>query len=42
MTKTKVNSKQDLLDLTEIIKNETGSNTVIISNVQLLREKRAL
>mgnify|MGYP001042582558 CR=1 FL=1 len=42
VSRSKLNSKKDVLDLMEILKGESGAHTVTINNIQLLREKRAL
>ncbi|MDK3010859.1 hypothetical protein ORM30_29450 [Bacillus cereus] len=36
------NSRKDVLDLMDLLKEKCNAHTVIINNSQLLREKRAL
>ncbi|HGO9421378.1 TPA: hypothetical protein ACLBZ1_004050 [Bacillus cereus] len=40
--KSKLNSKKDVYNLMEMLKENTKAHTVTINNIQLLREKRAL
>ncbi|MCU5173751.1 hypothetical protein [Bacillus paranthracis] len=41
-SKSKLNSKKDLEDLTKYFKELNDFETVIITNVQLMREKRSI
>ncbi|PEM10751.1 hypothetical protein [Bacillus wiedmannii] len=41
-SRSKLNSKKDVLDLMDILKEQCNAHTVVINNIQLLREKRAL
>lgn len=41
-SRSKLNSRKDVLDLMDILKEQCSAHTVVINNIQLLREKRAL
>ncbi|QWH10335.1 hypothetical protein EXW38_02515 [Bacillus mycoides] len=41
-SRSKLNSRKDVLDLMDILKGQCNAHTVVINNIQLLREKRAL
>ncbi|AMR82826.1 hypothetical protein [Bacillus thuringiensis] len=41
-SRSKLNSRKDVLDLINILKEQCNAHTVVINNIQLLREKRAL
>ncbi|OOR05321.1 hypothetical protein BW897_31490 [Bacillus cereus] len=41
-SRSKLNSRKDVLDLMDILKEQCNAHTVVINNIQLLREKRAL
>ncbi|MEK4892205.1 MULTISPECIES: hypothetical protein [Bacillus] len=41
-SRSKLNSRKNVLDLMDLLKEKCNAHTVVINNIQLLREKRAL